>query len=359
MNHEFPLLGLRIAQTKQGEGARFQKFEGSFVMQQPQQANLAVRPTRQGMRWNRVVRVERRTSYLFASSTTHSRRRRSKIPKRQEWCILSFLSHLANNTKNKEQNNIFLTFSFVAVVVCLQDFLLNRKFGNSSSGLINFQSLKEKKVLIMLRSSSVAYRRLARAATASASTTTTTTKSCSTLAANSGMNAVFGAAGRQTISSSYTIRSMSSGNALSSFAEPGSLFDSTAVLPESLMAPDGADKDAPLRSDIRTMGSVLGHIIQEHHGEEIFEKIESLRALAKNWREAGAGRVPGKADEADKYFQELAGACSQLSNDEMLIISRAFTHFLAIANSAESHHRQRILKKATTFEALPERYDSW
>jgi phosphoenolpyruvate carboxylase len=174
------------------------------------------------------------------------------------------------------------------------------------------------------------------------------------------MNAFKGlGAGRQTISSSYTVRSMS-GSALSSFAEPGSLFDSTAVLPESLMAPDGCfDKDAPLRADVRTMGSLLGHIIQEHHGEEIFEKIESLRALAKNWREAGAGRVPGKAAEADEYFQELVGACSKLTNDEMLIISRAFTHFLAIANSAESHHRVRILKKATTFEALPERYDSW
>jgi phosphoenolpyruvate carboxylase len=107
------------------------------------------------------------------------------------------------------------------------------------------------------------------------------------------------------------------------------------------------------------MGSLLGHIIQEHHGEEVFEKIEELRALAKNWREAGAGRKPETAAEADKYFAELAEKCSKLSNDEMLIIARAFAHFLAIANSAEAHHRVRMLRKSTTFEALPERYDSW
>jgi phosphoenolpyruvate carboxylase len=155
-----------------------------------------------------------------------------------------------------------------------------------------------------------------------------------------------------------SVRTMSQ---LSSFAEPGSLFDPSApVLAESLISPEHAsDRDAPLRSDVRTMGSLLGHIIQDHHGKEIFEKIEELRALAKNWREAGAGRVPVTAKEADKYFQELADACSKLSNDEMLVISRAFTHFLAIANAAEGHHRVRMLNKDTKFEALPEKSDSW
>lgn len=155
-----------------------------------------------------------------------------------------------------------------------------------------------------------------------------------------------------------------SGSHYSSFAEPGSLFtdqlQNTAVLAESLSAPiKEGDKDAPLRADVRTMGSLLGHIIQEHHGKEIFEKIEGLRALAKNWREAGAGRKAETAEQADQYFQELADTCSKLTNEEMLIISRAFTHFLAIANSAESHHRVRMLKKASKFEALPERFDSW
>jgi hypothetical protein len=161
--------------------------------------------------------------------------------------------------------------------------------------------------------------------------------------------------------------STGSGSPYSSFAEPGSLFvdqlqQSPAVLSESLTAPtpSGVDTtDAPLRADIRTMGSLLGHIIREHHGVEIYEKIEELRALAKNWRQNGAGRQAETAAQADQYFQELADACAKLSNDEMLVISRAFTHFLAIANSAEAHHRVRRLKKASAFEALPERFDSW
>lgn len=172
-------------------------------------------------------------------------------------------------------------------------------------------------------------------------------------------------ASRQLQTNNVVARAFSTaGNSYSSFAEPGSLFTDqpqAGVLAEtSLSAPtSGTDRDAQLRADVRAMGSLLGHIIQEHHSKEIFEKIESLRALAKNWREVGAGRKAETAEQADKYFQELADACSTLSNDEMLIISRAFTHFLAIANSAEAHHRVRMLKKSTSFEALPERYDSW
>ena len=92
---------------------------------------------------------------------------------------------------------------------------------------------------------------------------------------------------------------------------------------------------------------------------ETFEKIEELRALAKQWREAGAGRKPETAKEAEEIFSKLSDACAKLSNEEIRIIARGFTHFLAIANSAEGHHRVRLLNSAAKFEALPERYDSW
>jgi hypothetical protein len=42
-----------------------------------------------------------------------------------------------------------------------------------------------------------------------------------------------------------------------------------------------ADLDALLRSDVRTMGSLLGNIIQERNGKDIFDKVEKLRNLAK------------------------------------------------------------------------------
>lgn len=147
----------------------------------------------------------------------------------------------------------------------------------------------------------------------------------------------------------------------SSFREPGSLFEVSPLsetADEAASSPIMGDRDAPLRADVRTMGSLLGQIIRDHHGDAIFEKIEDLRALAKKWREAGAGRNPNKAEDAKETFDELARLCSNLSDEELLIISRAFTHFLAIANSAEAHHRIRLLNQTETRYALPYKPDS-
>mmetsp|Transcript_31705 Transcript_31705/g.76969 ORF Transcript_31705/g.76969 Transcript_31705/m.76969 type:complete len:1002 (+) Transcript_31705:197-3202(+) len=210
----------------------------------------------------------------------------------------------------------------------------------------------------MIRSSVA--RRTVRAVVSSSTTTksspmmTTTANGAAALMSSSSAST-----GRHLIFSPTAVRSLSS---LSSFAEPGSLFDASqplSVEAASLTAPvDADDKNAPLRSDIRAMGSLLGHIIQDHHGMETFEKIEELRALAKQWREAGAGRKPETAQEAEEIFSKLSDACAKLSNEEIRIIARGFTHFLAIANSAEGHHRVRLLNSSTQFEALPERYDS-
>jgi phosphoenolpyruvate carboxylase len=86
------------------------------------------------------------------------------------------------------------------------------------------------------------------------------------------------------------------------------------------------------------MGSLLGKVMPQ----DTFEKVESMRHLAKTWREAGAGRN-GSA-ESRKVFDELAAFAGSLDNASLFWVSRAFTHFLAIANAAEAHHRTRVLK---------------
>ncbi len=206
----------------------------------------------------------------------------------------------------------------------------------------------------MLRSTSSAARNVARAATSGlrlSSGKPSTARACSAVAARHAVMA-------ENIVSSQGLRFLSS---YSSFREPGSLFEVTPLsetTDATSTSPIMEDRDAPLRADVRTMGSLLGQIIRDHHGDEIFGKIEDLRAMAKKWREAGAGRNPSKAEDAKNIFDELAERCSNLSDEELLIISRAFTHFLAIANSAEAHHRIRLLNQAETRYALPDKRDS-
>lgn len=105
------------------------------------------------------------------------------------------------------------------------------------------------------------------------------------------------------------------------------------------------DVDAQLRADVRAVGSILGRIIKSHEGQDVFDKVEKLRGLAKTWREAGAGRESSQAAESLEAFEAFVGYVASLQNNEIGVISRAFTHFLAITNAAEFHHRSRRNKE--------------
>jgi len=130
------------------------------------------------------------------------------------------------------------------------------------------------------------------------------------------------------------IASASYFSSLSSFAEPDPTLFSTTKRPED----SPGDYNAQLRSDIRVMGSILGNVIQKHEGPDIFSKVEELRALAKTWREQGANN--------DAAFAKMAEFAASLTEEELYKVSRSFTHFMAIANAAESHHRSRRIKEA-------------
>lgn len=130
----------------------------------------------------------------------------------------------------------------------------------------------------------------------------------------------------------------------SSFAE------NEATLFKRAASQDLNPLDAQLRADVRTMGSLLGQIIRDHNGQGIYDKVEVMRSLAKAWREAGAGRVPETAEEAAAAFKDLSSFASSLSDEDLFLVSRAFTHFLAIANAAEGHHRIRRLQDTELIE---------
>ncbi len=84
---------------------------------------------------------------------------------------------------------------------------------------------------------------------------------------------------------------------------------------------------ANLRSNVGLLGQLLGKSIGEHLGEEFLEKIESIRQLSKSSR--AGNHNDGKT---------LVDVLANLSDDELLPVARAFTHFLNLANIAEQFH---------------------
>lgn len=47
---------------------------------------------------------------------------------------------------------------------------------------------------------------------------------------------------------------------------------------------DKTDKEKQLRNDVRFLGNILGQVIKEQEGEEIFDIEEKIRALTKEMR---------------------------------------------------------------------------
>ncbi|MGZ7030937.1 MAG: phosphoenolpyruvate carboxylase [Thermoanaerobaculia bacterium] len=85
-----------------------------------------------------------------------------------------------------------------------------------------------------------------------------------------------------------------------------------------------------LRDDIHLLGDLLGEVLQEHEGGDLFDMVERVRALAKSAR-------AGHAEDFDELTKLLAAA----PTDRALPVARAFAHFLNLANIAEQHHRVR------------------
>jgi len=92
-----------------------------------------------------------------------------------------------------------------------------------------------------------------------------------------------------------------------------------------------ADKDQPLREDIRLLGRILGDTIRENEGREAFDLIERVRQLAVAFRlkkDAQAGRA------LDRLLKNLSG-------DQTVTVIRAFSYFSHLANLAEDRHHVR------------------
>jgi phosphoenolpyruvate carboxylase len=92
-----------------------------------------------------------------------------------------------------------------------------------------------------------------------------------------------------------------------------------------------AQKDRPLVEDIRLLGRVLGDVIREQEGRDMFELIERIRRLSVAYRR-----------DADSAFDiELKKLLKTLSNDQTVSVIRAFTYFSHLANIAEDRHHIR------------------
>lgn len=85
-----------------------------------------------------------------------------------------------------------------------------------------------------------------------------------------------------------------------------------------------------LSQNVRLLGNILGDTLKEQVGVALYKKIEKIRVLSKA---ACQGQT--------KQIAQLNRLLASLNAEEMLIVVRAFSHFLNLANIAEMVHRIR------------------
>lgn len=85
------------------------------------------------------------------------------------------------------------------------------------------------------------------------------------------------------------------------------------------------------RSLVRMLGAVLGDVIREHDGEEVFQQIENIRRAS-----VGAYR-----DGSDASAKALTDQLAKLSVAETVRFVHSFASFLQITNLAEDHVQRR------------------
>lgn len=89
-------------------------------------------------------------------------------------------------------------------------------------------------------------------------------------------------------------------------------------------------KDAQLRSDVHELGVIVGELLREQCGEELYQAVEAARRAA-------IGRREGEAGASEKLQAILARFSTAGARD----FTRAFSTFFQVVNTAEQVHRIR------------------
>ena len=105
-----------------------------------------------------------------------------------------------------------------------------------------------------------------------------------------------------------------------------------------LEAQSGDLKEAPLRRDVRSLGMLLGEVLREQAGEELFAEVEALRQGTIGRRDAEAH---GHGEEAARNAASALERVHRLPPERATLLTRAFAFYFELINLAETNHRKR------------------
>ena len=114
--------------------------------------------------------------------------------------------------------------------------------------------------------------------------------------------------------------------------------DQQARLAELTASSAELAKDNPLRRDVRSLGAILGHVISEQSGHELFDSVETLRRLLIERRDST--RSPGERS-SEELMRQVQLLISNMDLTRAYQVTKAFATYFELTNLAETNHRKR------------------
>jgi phosphoenolpyruvate carboxylase len=115
--------------------------------------------------------------------------------------------------------------------------------------------------------------------------------------------------------------------------------DQKARLSELTAQSEDSAKDHPLRRDVRSLGALLGRVLVEQVGQELFDTVEGLRRLMIRHRERGWNSPRGGTRA--ELMASAQAIIAKMDLARAYQVTKAFSIYFELANLAETNHRKR------------------
>ena len=110
--------------------------------------------------------------------------------------------------------------------------------------------------------------------------------------------------------------------------------DQAARLAELTAGSDEPLKDQPLRRDVRSLGALLGPVLVEQAGQELFDTVEELRRLMIEHRK-------GLRQTSSQLMAKAQKMIAKMDLVRAYQVTKAFAIYFELTNLAETNHRKR------------------
>ncbi|WP_295034708.1 phosphoenolpyruvate carboxylase, partial [uncultured Microbacterium sp.] len=97
----------------------------------------------------------------------------------------------------------------------------------------------------------------------------------------------------------------------------------------------GRELPEVMRADVRMLGALLGQVLRESGGDDLFDDVERLRQAT----------IEAYTDESAEAFDRATRIAEEFSVQRADEVARAFTAYFHLVNLAEEHQRVRVLRE--------------